>query len=211
MFNYSGKYNLKMKVINLTENSNVYTSNVYLIRGTHNTLSDVNTLVDVGRDPALIAAVESAPTGVGKKVEQVILTHCHYDHTEMLTAIKQRYKPKVFAFSPFVKQVDNILSDGCQIKCGDCNFTVLYIPGHSQDSICLYDPESGTFFAGDSPLLIRTSDSTYDDAFMTAFRKVAALDIKTIYFGHGPPMTENCNSNIKSSLKVLEQIKCKMK
>ena len=39
-----------MKVFNLTENSEVYTSNVYLVTGDFNALSDVNTLIDVGRD-----------------------------------------------------------------------------------------------------------------------------------------------------------------
>ena len=55
-----------MKILNLTEKSNVYTSNVYFVLGTWNALPDVNTLVDVGRDPAVIEAIKNASTGVGK-------------------------------------------------------------------------------------------------------------------------------------------------
>ena len=71
-----------MKIINLTENSTVYTSNVYLVLGSWNSLSDVNTLFDVGRDPNILEILNNTSTGFGKKrVEQVVLTHSHYDHT----------------------------------------------------------------------------------------------------------------------------------
>ncbi|MBW2597443.1 MAG: hypothetical protein JRC55_01960 [Deltaproteobacteria bacterium] len=56
-----------MKVINLTSSSNVYTSNVYFLLGDHNALDDVNTLIDVGRDPAVIDMIKHLDTGVGKK------------------------------------------------------------------------------------------------------------------------------------------------
>ncbi|MEA1943993.1 MAG: MBL fold metallo-hydrolase, partial [Euryarchaeota archaeon] len=69
-----------MKVLNLTSDSKMYTSNVYLITGTWNAIDDLNTLVDVGRDPSVIEKINNASTGVGKKrVEQVVLTHSHYD------------------------------------------------------------------------------------------------------------------------------------
>ena len=38
-----------MKIDNLTVKSTVYTSNAYLVRGDWNKLSDINTLVDVGK------------------------------------------------------------------------------------------------------------------------------------------------------------------
>ncbi|MDF1531817.1 MAG: hypothetical protein P1P72_05815 [ANME-2 cluster archaeon] len=43
-----------MIIQNLTRDSKKYTSNVYLIRGTNNAIQDVNTLIDVGRDPDVI-------------------------------------------------------------------------------------------------------------------------------------------------------------
>ncbi len=75
--------------MNLSAKSKIYTSNVYLLTGDWNCIQDVNTLVDVGRDPSVIDEIYQASTGVGKtKVEKVILTHNHYDHTSLLPQIK---------------------------------------------------------------------------------------------------------------------------
>ena len=48
-----------MKIINLTEKSTVYTANVYFILGNWNALPDVNTLIDVGRDPQIIEKINN--------------------------------------------------------------------------------------------------------------------------------------------------------
>ena len=109
-----------MKLLNLTENSNIYTSNVYLGTGTWNTLTDINTLIDVGRDVSIIDKINNASTGVGKhKVEQVILTHSHYDHAGILSLVKKEFNCKVFAFSKSLDGVDQILIGGEILKLGD--------------------------------------------------------------------------------------------
>ena len=62
-----------MRVVTLENSGRVYTSNVYLVLGDRSQLEDVNTLVDVGADPAILASIERAPTGIGKwAVEQVV-------------------------------------------------------------------------------------------------------------------------------------------
>ena len=67
-----------MRIVMLENSGQVYTSQVYLVLGDASRLEDVNTLVDVGQDEAILASVERAPTGVGKwPVEQVVLTHNH--------------------------------------------------------------------------------------------------------------------------------------
>ena len=93
-----------MKILNLTTDSKIYTSNVYLITGTWNAIDDVNTLIDVGRDPSVIDKINSASTGVGKRrVEQVVLTHGHYDHASLLPRIREVFNPVVYAFSYFLE------------------------------------------------------------------------------------------------------------
>lgn len=79
-----------MKVDNLTTHSEVYTSNVYLLTGDWNMLSDLNTLIDVGEAPSIREKIDSASTAVGKlRIEQVILIHNHYDHASILPLIKK--------------------------------------------------------------------------------------------------------------------------
>jgi hypothetical protein len=47
---------------------------------------------------------------------------------------------------------------------GDGYFEVIHMPGHSSDSICLYNQAEGVLFAGDSPVLITSSTGTYEAA-----------------------------------------------
>ena len=43
-----------MRVTNLSEGHNIYTSNAYLVTGDYNKSGDINAMIDVGRDPIII-------------------------------------------------------------------------------------------------------------------------------------------------------------
>jgi len=191
-----------MKILNLTENSKVYTSNVFLVLGDWNALPDINTLVDVGRDPAIIEQIRNISTGIGKKrIEQVVLTHSHYDHAGLLSLLRATFKPVVYAFSPYLERVDHVLNDGDMLKLGDSQFEVIHTPGHSQDSICLYGKEERVLFVGDTPVIIHRPGDTYEDAFVTALERICQKDVRAIYFGHGRPLLENCQVQLRASLE----------
>ncbi len=195
-----------MKVLNLTKHTQVYTSNVYFVLGSWNALPDINTLIDVGRDPLVIDAIKHTSTGLGKKrVEQVILTHSHYDHAGLLPMLKSMFKPVVYAFSKYLDGVDELVRDGNELQFGDRTFEVIHTPGHSTDSICLYCEEERVLFAGDTPLIIRRPGDTYQREFVQALEKICRRDIGTIYFGHGQPIVHNCHSLLLSSLSNVRQ------
>jgi glyoxylase-like metal-dependent hydrolase (beta-lactamase superfamily II) len=197
-----------MKVLNLTKESLIYTSNVYLVTGNWNTMSDVNTLIDAGRDVSIIEKINNSSTGVGKqKVEQIILTHSHYDHAEIINTLKKEFKAKIFAFSKNLEGVDKVLKDGEIVRVGDCDCEIIHIPGHSTDSICLYCETEKVLFAGDSPLIIRTKEGCYDREFVNVFKRLVELPIETIYFGHGHSMTGNCNKVLYRSLENINTVK----
>lgn len=191
-----------MKIINLSEGKKIYTSNVYLVTGDWNKLSDINTLIDVGRDPTILDKIDEASTGVGKKrIQKVILTHSHYDHATLLPVIKNRYNPKTFAASSVLENIDVILKGGERLKIGDQEFEVIYTPGHSNDSICLYCKKGKVLFAGDTPLVIRTKDTTYEKEFIKALEEISKKEIETIYFGHGEPLKGECKKILLNSLE----------
>lgn len=191
-----------MKVQNLTERSEIYTSNAYLITGTWNAIQDKNVIIDVGRDMSIIPKIESASTGVGKKrVEKIFLTHNHYDHVGILKEIKNLYGAKVYAASSSLELVDKVLVDSQIFKMGDEEFQVIFTPGHSSDSVCFYNRKNGVLFAGDTPLIIKTKEGSYDQSFINVLQRLSKLDIKTIYFGHGEPLYDGCNEIIEMSLK----------
>lgn len=194
-----------MRVILLKNSGQLYSSNVYLVLGDWSAIGDVNALIDVGRDPAVLDALELAPTGVGKRaVEQVVLTHGHYDHVELLGAIRDRFQPTVCAFHGGVEGVDRVLRDGDELQAGDRTFEVLHTPGHSSDSICLYCPEEGVLFAGDTTLLIHSADGTYEESFAAALEKICARNVRAIYFGHGAPLLGDCKIHLRRSLEIVK-------
>jgi glyoxylase-like metal-dependent hydrolase (beta-lactamase superfamily II) len=189
-----------MRIVTLANSGKVYTSQVYLVLGSFSGLADVNTLVDVGQDPAILTSIERAPTGVGKRpVEQVVITHDHSDHSALLPRVREAFHPKVLAFSPHMDGVDRLLGDGDTIKMGDEDFEVIYMPGHSSDSVCLYNRTEGVLFVGDSPVLTASATGTYEAGFLAALKKLCTRDVRRIYFGHGEPVTERCNERLHES------------
>jgi glyoxylase-like metal-dependent hydrolase (beta-lactamase superfamily II) len=86
-----------------------------------------------------------------------------------------------------------VLSEGDLIDLGDRQFRVLELPGHSPDSIALYDEKDGLFFSGDAIY----DDTLLDDlpdsdrfAYRTTMRRLLALPIRIGHGGHGPSFDE---------------------
>jgi len=196
-----------MKIINLTQDSNTYTSNVYFLLGDWKSVDDVNALIDVGRDPLIIDKIEQLDTGIGKKrVEKVLLTHGHYDHVSLLPAIKDKFKPDVYAFHSF-DGVGHVLRDGQTLKLADRRFEVIHIPGHTTDSICLYCEQDTVLFSGDTTLTITTTNGSYQEDFITALERIARRNITAIYPGHGGPITHRVKQSLYSSLDNVRKSK----
>ena len=191
-----------MKIQNLSSHLADYTCNVYLVTGKWNTIRDINTLIDVGRDDSVIEKILDASTGVGKKrVEQVVLTHSHFDHASLLPAIRTRFSPKVCAASPFLEGVDVVLRDGEHLKIGDRDFQVIAITEDSSDSICLFCEDEGVLFAGDTSLVIWTTDGTYEPGFVDFLETLCLKDVRAMYFGHGEPVLSGCPDILRASLE----------
>jgi len=193
-----------MRVICLTNGGRTYTSNAHLVLGNWSAIGDVNTLIDTGRDASILDSIRRAPTGVGKRaVEQVILTHSHYDHVEILGLIRTAFGPRVCGFEGGMEGMDRYLKDGDELKAGDRVLEVIHAPGHSSDSICLYCAAEGVLFAGDAPLLVNSADSTYEEGFVAALERICTRDVRSIYFGHGAPLKEGCNAILRRSVELV--------
>ncbi len=195
-----------MRIIPVKGHRNVYTSNVYLITGEWKRIADVNTLIDVGNDPSIIDVISKIDCGVGKKkVEQVILTHDHSDHAGILKLIIKEYNPVVYAFSPFLEGATRALNDGDIIRAGDNNFKIFHTPGHSSDSVCLYNEDDRVLFAGDTPVIVRGLNGSYENDFINALNKLCEKQIESIYFGHGDPVLKGGRSLLVDSLNKIHK------
>jgi len=201
-----------VKIINLTANKRIYTSNVYLLTGDWNRMEDINTLVDAGRDPDIIEAIYAASTGIGKKkVEQLIITHSHYDHASLLNTVKDQFNARVYAYSSCLQNVDHQVKGGEMLKIADQMGEILYSPGHSTDSICVYCEAEGILFAGDTPLIVRSPGGSFEAGYVKFIESLCRRQVQKIYFGHGAPLTEGCSRILQVSLRNIyaSTITCK--
>ncbi|KKG10383.1 hypothetical protein EO95_01690 [Methanosarcina sp. 1.H.T.1A.1] len=197
-----------MKVINLTENPTTYTCNVYYIQGEFNSLSNLNTIIDIGRDNIIFEKFDEISKGVGKKlIDQIVLTHNHYDHTSLLKTVKEIYSPKVYAFSPYLKGVDVVLKGGESILIGDKFFEVIHTPGHTQDSICLYCSENGFLFVGDTRVILNSNNWTFEENYVKSMEYLCTKDVSRIFYGHGPPLDNRCNEKLQTTLNIIHNSK----
>jgi hydroxyacylglutathione hydrolase len=102
-------------------------------------------LVDSGWETGPIkAAAEQA----GAKVKYAVATHEHFDHTTTLREAAAGLGAKVVAHRSSPVRADLRVTDGDTLILGSREVRVLHTPGHTMDSICLYD---GTeVFTGDT-------------------------------------------------------------
>jgi len=152
----------------------------------------------------------------GFKLDYVVNTHCHFDHTGADKAVLDETGAKLAAHEidalpledadsslilsdlfgkPFERvYVDVKLEDGFIIDLGGTKLQVLHTPGHTQGSICLFDEETGDLFSGDTVFAEGVGRTDFPggslDALSESIEKLSQLasegDIKSVYPGHGP-------------------------
>ena len=168
----------------------------------------------------LVDAPEGAVTWLREErlnPDVLFLTHQHFDHTMDAAAVVEEWEVQVFAHSDFSQslslaklfaafsgvtievpefRVDVVLGEELRVwdVLGE-SFGLLYVPGHSDDSLCLYSSKAGVLFAGDTLMesSIGRSDLPGGDqrVLLAAIReKILPLPAETvIYPGHGGATT----------------------
>jgi hydroxyacylglutathione hydrolase len=122
------------------------------------------------------ALVVDAPLGMEKWLAEqqlrpaaLVLTHQHFDHVQAAAAISQQWGCPVYAWAAFSREltleqlggresalfhvpafeVTHLLSSGPSLRLVGLDWQLSHIPGHSLDSVTLYNAELGLLFAGD--------------------------------------------------------------
>ena len=85
---------------------------------------------------------------LGAKVKFAVGTHNHFDHVSTLRELAETLGAKVVAHEHSFTDHDVSVKEGDVLAIGKNEVKVIYTPGHTPDSICLYD--GGNLFTGDT-------------------------------------------------------------
>jgi len=180
---------------NLAPDDGTFTSNVFLVEG------DVTTLVDVGNDFDVVAAVrEHVP-----EIDLVVLTHTHPDHVGTLDAVRAAFDAPAVGFDGNFPGIDDELGDEESITIGDDEYVALHTPGHKDDHLCLYSAGAGVLFAGDlvfaNGSFGRTDLEEGDrGALIQSIDRLSTVvddDLAQMHTGHGPSVTDEPYGHIE--------------
>ncbi|MEY9928789.1 glyoxylase-like metal-dependent hydrolase (beta-lactamase superfamily II) [Catenulispora sp. GP43] len=111
-------------------------------------------------------SVESILAVVGeRRVLGIVCTHAHDDHVRVAPALRERTGAPILLHpddrplwelthggpdDPEATLWDADLSDGQTLTVGDITLQVLHTPGHAPGAVCLYAPDLGCVFTGDT-------------------------------------------------------------
>jgi glyoxylase-like metal-dependent hydrolase (beta-lactamase superfamily II) len=163
----------------------------------------------------------------GLKIDQIFLTHSHWDHIAEVHLLKEKTGAKVFVHpedagnlsSPgsdgLSLQVsiqgvepDGFLEEGRPMNVGQLLIEVIHTPGHSPGGVCLYLPEEHVLFSGDT--LFRGSighihfSTGEPDRMWDSLKKLAALPLNTrVIAGHGKETTLAREQWLKDAKELL--------
>lgn len=125
-------------------------------------------------------------TGMGAKVRYVVATHSHFDHVSTIGELAGDLQAEVVAHENAPLECDVRVNNGDELKLGGSKARVLYTPGHTEDSICLYDGRN--VFTGDT-LFVGTIGKFERESAEAIFRSVHEVILKLppstmMYPGH---------------------------
>ena len=154
-------------------------------------------------DPGTASPVAERLDQLGGRLDWILVTHHHADHTGGNLEIKQRFGCRIAgpaAEADKVPGLDQPLSEGDKFDLGDETATIIATPGHTRGHISYHFPGSHVLFCGDTLFALGCGRLFEGDPPMMwkSLQKLMALDDATrVYCGH-----EYTASNARFALSV---------
>lgn len=173
-------------------------------------------LIDAGSDDGGVAIMDALDRFGIESVRKIVLTHAHQDHSGSATAVQGATGASLHLHPRDLDALnrvaidlesDCLLSDGEIIDAGPYRFEVIETPGHAPGHVSLYEASLKALFAGDlisgngTIAVVPPRGSMRD--YLASLRRVSALQVDTIYPGHGPTI-QNGNNRITQYIERRE-------
>jgi hydroxyacylglutathione hydrolase len=156
-------------------------------------------IVDPADAEPVIEAIEKA----GGRLDMILLTHHHADHTAGTDEVRARFKcPVVGAAADMhrLPKLDEAVREGDTVRLGDATATVIETPGHTRGQINFFFADGAVLLSGDTLFSLgcgRLIEGTAQEMF-DSLHKLAALPSETaVCCGH-----EYTESNARFALAV---------
>jgi glyoxylase-like metal-dependent hydrolase (beta-lactamase superfamily II) len=185
-----------------------------------------NSLIDCGPTnalPILKNLFQDLP------INEILITHHHEDHTGNLKYLLEQKHCIAYAHplaakgmrmvSEHVPMYRNIVwgrpefaetkSIGREVSTGNHQLQVIETPGHSEDHLCLFEPEKKWLFTGDLYLsgymrYLRDDENIYE--IMRSLKQLIELKPKVLFCNHRGPV-ENAGTALQKKLSFLENLR----
>jgi glyoxylase-like metal-dependent hydrolase (beta-lactamase superfamily II) len=160
-------------------------TNTYLVHDGAGTVA----VVDPGpKDPRHLQAILEAARLLGH-IASILVTHGHLDHLPGAVPLCERTGAPLVGHAR-LPRVNKEVADGDEWAVGRVMLTAFETPGHTDDSLCYWEPSERALFTGD--LVAGAGTVIVDDSpgglvrYMSSLERLLALGESRIYPGHGP-------------------------
>jgi endoribonuclease LACTB2 len=154
-------------------------------------------LLDTGQGiPAYLPVLAQALERAGCGIQEIVLTHGHFDHIGGAAAVIGRYgalrvskRPHASFDKPWPVAITPI-GDGDVVRTEGATLRALHTPGHAEDHLCFVLEEERSLFSGDNVLGVGTTVIPSEGGdlldYMRSLDRLLAEQPTSIYPAHGP-------------------------
>ena len=152
----------------------------------HDTETDIVGVVD----PSEFSPIDNFIKKKFNKIDFILNTHHHFDHTGGNLELKKKYNSKIIGSAEDEKKIPGIdikLLNNDNFKFGNVDFSIILVPGHTRGHVCFYSKIEKIIFTGDTLFSLgcgRVFEGTYLQ-MLDSLSRIKKLPPDTnIYCGH---------------------------
>ena len=115
----------------------------------HDTETDIVGVVD----PSEFNPIDNFIKKKFNKIDFILNTHHHFDHTGGNLELKKKYNSKIIGSAEDEKRIPGIdikLLNNDDFKFGNVDFSIILVPGHTGGHVCFYSKKEKIIFTGDT-------------------------------------------------------------